>query len=101
MRELKIIQSKSYLTMMAARTNRKEHQEQLDNCYDQIDFLEGWRKKAIVIINQQNERNIEMEDKVRISESKRLSYKTDVDILERENNALKEQVERLTNNIEL
>lgn len=99
MRELKIIQSKSYLTMMAARTNRENHQEQLDNCYDQINYLEIWRRKAIILINQQNKRNVEMELSTRESESKALKSISAISLLEQEVNALREQVERLTNNI--
>ena len=95
MRELKIIQSKSYLNMMAARTNREEHQEQLDNAYNQIEYLEDWRRKAIKIIKEGQELNRNIEFKLSKERSKGITNSNRVDILEKENKSLQEEVKVL------
>ena len=101
MRELKIIQARSYLNMMAARTNREEHTEQLDNCYNQIVYLERWRRKAIKLINGTQINNRKLTDKVFLNASKRSKLENEVLILEQENEHLRTQIENLTKNITL
>ena len=101
MKELKIIQAKAYINMMGARTNREEHREQLDNAYNQIQYLENWRQKAIILINAAQINNRNIKNKAIQDDSKRFKLENDILTLEQENERLKTQVNNLTKHLEL
>ena len=101
MKDLQIIQARSYLNMMSIRTKDKKHEEHLKNALEQIEFLEIWRGKAIKMIKELQQSNIKMGLKVSESDSKLSLNKNEVSLLEMENTHLKEQINNLINNVKL
>ena len=101
MKDLQIIQARSYLNMMSIRTKDKKHEEHLKNALDQIDFLEIWRGKAIKMIKELQQSNVKMQSKVSESDSKLTLNKNEVSLLEQELVHLREQVDNLINNVKL
>ena len=80
-RDLNIIQAKSYLTQIVCRTDSEQHIEHIDNCYDQLVFLESWRESAIRLLSEQNE----LIKSLRLSDS---NSSSDMNVLKNDLNAL-------------
>ena len=51
-RDLNIITARSYINLMSARAKTELQVEHLDNVYNQLEYLEQWRRTAIKMLNE-------------------------------------------------
>lgn len=51
-RDLNIMTARGYINLMSARAKTELQIEHLDNVYEQLDFLEAWREKAIELLKE-------------------------------------------------
>jgi len=83
------------------KANRPDDFNNLLSIQIKLNGLDKENRLLRELVESSNARNIKMEAKVRISESKALSLKSGVSILEEENERLKQQVNELTKNLDI